>query len=720
MATLTTYKLPGIEGTTFDSAVSAILFGKVPVTGSCGTKDFFINTNQWKPKPANSSDGKRYKYYATIRLNGVYYTGTYSTAVFFVDDGTAVKQVEADYKYSDDGKYITVYSNKNIKLYFTFLSSNEYWKEAITVADMLYYEISNDGKSYSVGVKNEYKSIIQNVPDSAIKENIDNVPVTTVDVGGFSACPKLTSVSLPSSIKTINKDAFKSCAKLTGITIPDGVKNIDDYAFYACTNLKTVTFAENSQCSSIGKYVFEACSGLTSITIPDSVKSIGDAAFYGCGSLTTITIPNGVTSIGYQTFKYSGLTTVTIPNSVTSIGGSAFEDCTELKEVHTTSVERWCSIDFGNEYANPLYYAKDLYSPDRYGNEKKVSVLDVGEPIALVDVKKFAFINCSLTEISAFIGSVGKRAFEGCENLTTANLPYCVVSDSPDQEKVFRNCSQLQSITISADSTGIPFAFAAEDNTSTDPHLQEIALWRDSDKEPSGFTYYLLGDAGANPDESLVDVKLTSIGDYAFKRHGAEAVFIPSTVSTVGVSAFSCDISDGEYDSARASRIYIADGVTELQIGTYAFNRFVNASRLYIPVRVTRIGSYAFNDIGFGTYIKSGTVTQIYIYRPYTTVSGGPLSPDNITVADAYPFGNPEAQRADGTYYDHQKAFKLYAPMFDYSVSYCYTGQFNGYSAYTSATNWTAYYYVHGDPSNSRFDPNGFNPADFPNGGATT
>ena len=644
MAETSTYKLPGIDGTTFDSIVSTMLSGKVPVTGSCGTKEFFIDTNQWKTKPDNLEDGKKYKYYATIKLSGVYYTGGYSTTVFFVEDGTtAVKQVKADYKYSDDGKYITVYSNTNIKLYFTFLSSNQYWKEAITVADMLYYKISDDGKSYSAGVRKEYKPTIQDVPASAIKGSVDNVSVTAVDVDGFSACPKLTSVSLPSNIKAVNKGAFAGSSNLVQVEL-------------------------------------------------GSVQTIGSTAFQFCSKLESIKIPE----------------------TVTSIGSGAFVGCSVLKKVHTTSVEKWCSIDFADEYANPLFFAKDLYL-----NEKKVDVLDVGAPTALVDVKKFAFINCSLTEISAFIRSVGKRAFEGCANLITANLPYCVLSNSPDQEKVFRNCSKLQSITISADSTGIPFAFAAEDNASTDPHLQEIVLWRDSDKEPSGFTYYLLGDAGANPDESLVDVKLTSIGDYAFKRHGAEAVFIPSTVSTVGVSAFSCDISDGEYDSARASRIYIADGTTELQIGTYAFNRFVNASRLHIPVRVTRIGSHAFNDIGFGTYIKNGTESQIYIYRPYTTVSGGPLSPDNITVADAYPFGNPEVQRADGTYYDHQKAFKLYAPMFDYSVSYCYMDQFNGYSAYTSATNWTAYYYVHGNTANSRFDPNGFNPADFQNGGAT-
>ena len=465
----------------------------------------------------------------------------------------------------------------------------------------------------------------------------------SVGEGGFSACPQLSAVSLPSSISTIKNDAFKSCAKLTSVTISNSV-------------------------TSIGSSVFEGCSGLTSITIP---------------------------------------------NSVTSIGNSAFKDCNVLQRVYITSIEEWCSIDFGNEYANPLYYAKDIYS-----NGTKVSQLYVGKQNDYANIKKFAFIHCSLTEINGFIGSVKKQAFEGCEKLITANLPYCVVGNSPDQEKVFRNCSQLQSITISADSTGIPFAFAAEDNASTDPHLQEVALWRDSDKEPSGFTYYLLGGTGTSPDESSVDVILTSIGDYAFKRHGAEAVFIPSTVSTVGVSAFSCDISDGEYDSTRASRIYIADGATELQIGTYAFNRFVNASRLHLPVRVTRIGSYAFNDIGFGTYIKTGVVTKIYIYRPYTTVSGGTLTSDDITVADAYPFGNPEVQRPDGTYYNHQLAFQLYAPVFEYSVSYCYTLSFDGYSVYTSATNWTVYYHVHGDATNSRFVDGGFDPSKLQSGGA--
>lgn len=647
MATTPTYQLPGISGKDFDSIVSAMLSGKIPVTGSCGTKSFFIDKNQWKPKPVNLEDDKKYKYYATIRLSGVYYTGGYSTAVFFVEDGTtAVKQVKADYKYSDDGKYITVYSNTNIKLYFTFLSSNQYWKEAITVADMLYYKLNADNTSCSVGVKDLYKPIIKDVPESALQQNADGIVVNAIDANGFSNCTQLQNVRLPSKISQIGDRAFQGCSKLTTFTIPSGVTAIGEYAFYSC----------------------------------------------------------------------SGLTKVSIGKTVTSVGTSAFSGCEKLNSVHITDVTNWCGIDFGSADANPLYYAKDLYL-----NNLKVERLQIGESNAYVDVvKKFAFINCSLTELFGYVGSVKQQAFEGCKNLVTADLRYCAFSKSDDQESVFRNCSSLQSIRIGADSTGIPFAFAAEDNTKINSHLQYVSLWsNDQSGETSGFEYYLLGDGRVSSDESLAKVQLTSIGDYAFKRHSAQSVFIPSTVSDIGASAFSCDISDDEYATARASYIYIADGITNLQIGTYAFNRFVNVQELHIPVRTTRIGSYAFNDIGFGTYIKTGVVTKIYIYRPYTTVSGGTLTSDDITVADAYPFGNPEVQRPDGTYYKHQLAFQLYAPMFEYSVSYCYSLSFDGYSTYTSATNWTAYYHVHGNAINSRFVDGGFNPANVQSGGAT-
>ena len=73
-----------------------------------------------------------------------------------------------------------------------------------------------------------------------------------------------------------------------------------------------------------------------SVTIPNSVTSIGDEAFRFCRILTSVTMGNSVTYIGASAFAGCwGLTDITIPNSVTTIGASAFEGCWVLTDVYS-------------------------------------------------------------------------------------------------------------------------------------------------------------------------------------------------------------------------------------------------------------------------------------------------------------------------------------------------------------------------------------------------
>jgi hypothetical protein len=107
----------------------------------------------------------------------------------------------------------------------------------------------------------------------------------------------------------LGSQCFAYCPKLTSVTIPSSV-------------------------TSLGKNCFENCTGLTSVTIPSSVTELGNYCFYNCYSLTSITIPSSITSLPNYCFSHcSGLTSITIPSSVTSLEAYCFQDCTKLEQV---------------------------------------------------------------------------------------------------------------------------------------------------------------------------------------------------------------------------------------------------------------------------------------------------------------------------------------------------------------------------------------------------
>ena len=241
------------------------------------------------------------------------------------------------------------------------------------------------------------------------------------------------------------------------ITIPKGVTSIGGHAFFECDSLTSITIPEGV--TSIGDAVFCRCSRLTSITIPDSITSIGEYAFWGCTSLTSITIPD----------------------SVTSIGDYAFEYCPSLTSVYVTDIAKWCNISFDGTYANPLYYAHNLYLNGELVTELVIpeGVTSIGNsafqgcsslssitlPDSVTSIGNFAFDNCtSLASITIpdSVTSIGNFAFSGCSSLTSITIPDSVTSIGKD---AFYGCSSLTSITVPDSVTSIGYA-AFRDCTS--------------------------------------------------------------------------------------------------------------------------------------------------------------------------------------------------------------------------------------------------------------
>ena len=124
----------------------------------------------------------------------------------------------------------------------------------------------------------------------------------------------------------IGEHAFWCCDRLTSVTLPSSVKWIDHGAFIGCGRLTSVTFP--SGLVGIGSAAFRDCDDLTNVTLPSSLVEIGSRAFWDCDALTNVTLPYGLVEIGSDAFcDCNNLTSVTLPSSLVEIGSEAFRGC---------------------------------------------------------------------------------------------------------------------------------------------------------------------------------------------------------------------------------------------------------------------------------------------------------------------------------------------------------------------------------------------------------
>ena len=313
---------------------------------------------------------------------------------------------------------------------------------------------------------------VTNIGDYAFEWRDDltsvTIPNSVTNIGNhaFYECGELTGVTIPDSVTSIGRYAFYNCTNLVGaLTIPDGVTRIEDSTFYNCSGLTSVTMPNSV--TNIGNYAFYECNGLIGMAIPNDVKRIGSYAFYNCTNLvgtmtipdgvtriedftfyncrclTSVVIPNTVSSIGASVFRgckgFTGI--ITIPPSVTNIGTTAFYGCSNVKGVNIEDVAAWCNITFGNAYANPLRYARNLYIDNS-------PVTDLTIPDSVMNISSNSFYNCtnmlSLT-IPVGITRIGAYSFYGCGSVTNVTVSESVAAID---DYAFYNCNRLARMTF--------------------------------------------------------------------------------------------------------------------------------------------------------------------------------------------------------------------------------------------------------------------------------
>ena len=247
---------------------------------------------------------------------------------------------------------------------------------------------------------------------------------------------KITDIDVPTTIKTIGQYAFAG-SKIKSVNIPSTVTKIGKSAFIKCDSLKKSSFASLQSLCAIDFddqnsnplyltneiYVKGSSNSITSVAIPS-------------GSLRLV---NGKKTIGGNILagaKY--LINVEIPTETDSIGNNAFDGCEGLEVATFSSKEKVISIIYGNDKANPLFYAKNLVVGGKIVTDYEVSQ----------DVPENTFINSNWLEKVTFndnVKHIGKNAFKFCSNLKTVVLPSSLLSIG---EGAFFGCRNLSDITL--------------------------------------------------------------------------------------------------------------------------------------------------------------------------------------------------------------------------------------------------------------------------------
>ena len=208
--------------------------------------------------------------------------------------------------------------------------------------------------------------------------------VEEISYGAFDGCRGIMEITIPASVKAIGSYAFARCPNLKAINVddknpnyasengnlydkgkttliqythnktesrfvlPKSVTSVYYGAFMGMQNLAEIIVSpDNPYLKSIdgnlytkdGKELVQYAVGkkATSFVIPSSVVKICDNAFYHSPYLTQVVIPEGVRTIGHNSFEFCRMGEVSIPSSVVEIGAFAFYGCDSIKKVTNRS-----------------------------------------------------------------------------------------------------------------------------------------------------------------------------------------------------------------------------------------------------------------------------------------------------------------------------------------------------------------------------------------------
>ena len=525
------------------------------------------------------------------------------------------------------------------------IDAKVYYFSQTQPAEGFFWHFDTDGKTpVSWGVESDYSVGLK------YSLNTDEKGYTVVGIG---YCED-TDLVIPATyrglpVTAIGSNAFESVRSFKSVSIPASVTTIGEKAFAHC-GVTSVTFATNSQLTTVDRYAFFSSSSLQSIALPDGVTTIGVAAFNGCNNITSISIPDSITTIEnraldfnssaftvYNNAKYLGnstnpylvlvkaidtsittynihtdakhiyafafedctlLTSVTIPDSVTIIGNSVFYKCDALESLIIGSGVT--SIGDGIIYYES--YDAKLKSVYYGGSAEEWNTIAIGKYNGnLTDATRYYYSATAPLEEGNFWHYIEDVPTVWTYTTVTFDLNAEADSDTLESAKYYYSAS----CTLpTLERPGYVFKGWTLDNSVETPVIFTDAVWQITEDT----------------------VAFTAVWEADSQMTGF--TFTTKAVVVGGGTQNSCTIT-GYMGSG--GDVVIPNGVTTIGNGIFQFNNSITS--VVIPDSVTTIGDNAFDQCESLKTVTFGTNSQL------TTIGGSAFSfcpnIESISISDS-------------------------------------------------------------------------------------
>ena len=464
--------------------------------------------------------------------------------------------------------------------------------------------------------------------------------ITTINKNAFLKCTNLRTIVLFEGLNKICAGAFSGCTSII-LTIPNSVTKIEsgalssvpienvtflnstrfhivddilycDSAFVdyfgqnpdkeivipaSCTSfpdsmfigksLKSITFAKNSQLTTIGSYCFQS-STLVSIILPPSLQSLSEYAFFKSEKLTTVVFTDNIlTTLPYETFfGCTSLTSLTFDqnNKVSKIDIYAFLGCTSL-EFDLRQLKQLKTLKEGSFMSTKL---PELYIPEHvtefddlvFSNSEIERVYigisdsnDITQKTntnedVIKEVHSSIFRNCKILKELHFgptIESISISAFEGCTSLQSFTLGTSIKNIGSSS---FKDCTSLTTITIPDGAQLELIEGYAFYNTKLKSFITENT------------TEFIFDDG------ILMDGLMTKL-IYYIPSPEVKSLVIPSTIQEICPYSF--------YGAKNLVEVIFSRGNLQ-RIGFQSFMDCVNLRRIVLPNSLKSIDDMAFEN----------------------------------------------------------------------------------------------------------------------------